>query len=435
MALMATRAYEAFGHSELERQVRQLRLLQDTVRKINSILDLRQLLDEVVGDVAGAFGCSRTAVLFIDESTRELYIGAVRGFSNCTLARSRFKVGVDGIVGHVAATGAVLYTPDVRKSPYYRACEPTTLSEIDIPLISRGKVIGVFDAQSPALDGFSPDQIELLSALADNIAIAVENARLFRAERMEKERILREREEARQIQATLLPKQHPSVAGYDIHGVCMQNSAVGGDWYDYIRLSDSSWGIVLGDVCGKGMPAALLMSATCCLLRQIASADLRPSDVLAELNGSVLKQFPGEKFVTLIYGVLDSLHGTFTFANAGHHPPLHVPRNGQPAFVNTVLGLPIGIKECLFDDQTITLEAGDSVVMCSDGVLETQDAVGREFGVESICALFATNPVTASDLIDAAINFGGGGHPTDDATAVVIRRDAGTGNGQQVNTL
>lgn len=187
------------GEQSLERRIRQLLLLQETAKKVNSILDLEELLDEIVGGVAEAFGCNRTAILLKDETTDELEIIALRGFSNVHLKGYRFNIGREGIIGHVSASAKMHYAPDVRSDPYYVVSESTTLSEVDIPLISRGKFIGIFNAQSSSLDAFSPEQIELLCALADTIAIALENARLFRQERLEKEKALREQAEARQI--------------------------------------------------------------------------------------------------------------------------------------------------------------------------------------------------------------------------------------------
>src|SRR5262249_7604002 len=222
------------------------------------------------------------------------------------------------MVGHVSATGETRYAPDVRLDPYYADRESSTLSEVDIPLISRGKVIGVLDAQSPSLNGFSAEQIELLCALADNLAIAVENARLFRQERLEKERALREQDEARRIQRSLLPDADPVIPGYSVDGVCLERDAVGGDWYDFLHLDTERWGLALGDVCGKGMAAALLMAATRSLLRRAAAATTSPAEVLTRLNESILRDMPEGRFVTMVYVVLDVKTGVVTLANAGH---------------------------------------------------------------------------------------------------------------------
>jgi phosphoserine phosphatase RsbU/P len=169
-------------------------------------------------------------------------IVALRGFTNVHLKGYRFKIGGQGIIGHVSEAGKMHYAPDVRTDPYYVVSESNTLSELDIPLIGRERLIGIFNAQSSSLDAFSPEQIELLRALADTIAIAIENARLFRQERREKEKALREQAEARQIQRALLPEADPIIEGYAVSGMCLQLSAVGGDWYDYVRLGDALMG-------------------------------------------------------------------------------------------------------------------------------------------------------------------------------------------------
>ena len=135
-------AAQATTDKTLERRVRQLLLLQETAKKVNSILDLEQLLDEIVGGVAEAFGCNRTAILLKDNSTNDLVMIALRGFSNVHRKGYRFRVGGEGMVGHVSATAKMRYAPDVRSDPYYMVSEATTLSEVDIPLISRGKLIG-----------------------------------------------------------------------------------------------------------------------------------------------------------------------------------------------------------------------------------------------------------------------------------------------------
>src|SRR5580698_11571195 len=141
----------------LERRVRELLLLQETAKKVNSILDLEKLLDEIVGGVAEAFGCNRTAVLLKDDARNDLEIIALRGFSNVHLKGYRFKVGAEGLVGHVSGTAKMRYAPDVRSDSYYVVSESTTLSEVDIPLISRGRLIGIFNAQSSTVDAFSPE--------------------------------------------------------------------------------------------------------------------------------------------------------------------------------------------------------------------------------------------------------------------------------------
>lgn len=410
------------GTKNLEQRVRQLLLLQEVVKKVNSILDLEQLLDEIVGSVLEAFGCTQTAVSIKDDSTNELVVIAVKGFSS-VYKGLRFKIGAEGMVGHVAATGIMRYAPDVRLDPFYTDTEATTLSEIDIPLIIRGKLIGVLDAQSPVLDGFSPEQIELLCALADNIAIAMENARLFRQERLEKERALREQDEARRIQRALLPVEDPVIPGYTVDGVCLQLNAVGGDWYDYVPLGAEKWGIALGDVCGKGMAAALLMAAARTLLRRAANVSDSPSEVLTRVNEALIKDLPQGRFVTMAYLVLDSRHGMVRAANAGHPAFLLSGARPEPMLLETTHGYPLGLMASQYTEIQHNMECGHAIVVYSDGVLEATGDNGEEYGGVRLVDFVRGRELSAKALLADVQSFIRGGALSDDATAVVVRRN------------
>lgn len=170
--------------SSSDRVVQELLLLQRVVQRINSILDLEALLEEIVDDVAQTFGYSRTAILLLDEQQPEdLVIATVRGWTRFHEKGHRFKVGKEGMVGHVASTGTMRYAPDVRADPYYCVSEDETRSEVDIPLNTKGRLIGVFNAQHTEVDGFPPNQLQLLEVLAGHVSTAIENARLLRVSR------------------------------------------------------------------------------------------------------------------------------------------------------------------------------------------------------------------------------------------------------------
>jgi phosphoserine phosphatase RsbU/P len=407
---------------ELEQRLRQLTLLQDAVRKVNSTLDLDQLLNEIVEDLVDAFGCNRAAVLLLNEANDQLEVIAIHGFVNVKKG-DHFKRGKEGMVGHVAMTGEAMYAADVRLNQYYYHCELSTLSEVAIPLHCKGRILGVMDAQSPLLDGFSPEQFQLLTAFADSMASAIENARLFRAERLQKERILREQDEARMIQSALLPPGDPSLPGYKVEGNCVQVRAVGGDWYDYVPLDQNRVGIILGDVCGKGMAAALLMSATRSIVRRNIAGGGSPAEVLRGVNASLRADFPPGRFVTLIYAVLDSDRHTLTFANAGHLPPL-LRRGNDCSFVPTDSGLPLGIFDSDFSEGHIDFERGASVAFYTDGIIETTDRAGNEYGTSRLSHALVANSPSAQSLTDDVIHYSGGQSLSDDATVVLIHRTA-----------
>jgi sigma-B regulation protein RsbU (phosphoserine phosphatase) len=311
----------------------------------------------------------------------------------------------------------------VRQNPYYSHRELSTLSEFALPLLWKGRLVGVMDAQSPQLDGFSSQQLQLLAAFADSIASAIENARLFRAERLQKERVLREQDEARMIQAALLPPGNPALPGYRVEGNCLQVSAVGGDWYDFVPLDDQRIGIVLGDVCGKGMAAALLMSATRSILRRNITAGENPPEVLRRVNASLKDDFPAGRFVTLIYAVLDVARHQLSFANAGHLPPI-VCRGDECFLVPSESGMPLGIFHCEFSEGRIEMGPGCSVLLYSDGIVESTDPAGNEYGVTRLSEALATANPGARNLTNDVIRYSGGKSLADDATVVLVHRSA-----------
>jgi sigma-B regulation protein RsbU (phosphoserine phosphatase) len=407
----------------LEERLRQMMLLQDAAHKINSILDLGNLLDAIVSDVAQTFGCSRSAVLLRDEATDELELVAVRGWTADVHPKGfRFKIGRDGLVGQAALGLKPLYIPDVLENRDYIVSEETTRSEFDVPLQIRGRVIGVFNAQHPEIDGFPESQRNLLEALAEHLAIAIENARLFRQERVAREKLENESADARRVQAALLPCESHRIASYSVNGKCLPMSAVGGDWFDYFSLGHDQLGIALGDVSGKGMPAALLMASTRSMLRQQAKTGAPPAVVLAQLNDIVRQDFPQGSFVTMIYGILDTRAGTLTLSNAGHPYPL-VAGPSWHEFLQIPDGLPLGIQSSSFGERAVELSSGTSVLLCSDGVLEAENSAGQEFGMERLKESISYKTATADNLLAIVQAFASPKVLMDDATVLIVRRE------------
>jgi len=400
--------------------IQELFLLQRVAQRINSTLDMDVLLEEIVNDVAQTFGCSRSAVLLKDDKTNELIIVAVRGWTiNYHLKGERFKIGEFGMVGHVGATGETYYAPDVTVDHYYQVSEDLTRSEVDIPLKSHGQLIGVFNAQHNEFNGFSPARIQLLEALAGHIATAIENARMFQRERMEKDRMIKELSEAQRIQLTLFPSQSPDIPRFAVNGLCLPCQEVGGDWYDYIPLQDGRLAVVLADVSGKGMGAALLMSSTRTVLRLVAESGLPPAEVLSRVNRVLLKDFPTAKFVTMVYAILDPKSGSIAFASAGHLHPLFVDGRGAH-FLETDAGLPLGIREGSFSERTVEMTAGSRLVFYSDGVTEAMNSSFEQYGATRLRDHVANPSASVQSLLNDVRTFTGGYSASDDVTVVMV---------------
>lgn len=406
-----------------EKKLQEYLLLQRSSQKLNSILDLDILLEEIVNDVAETFGYIRTGVLLKVEGTDELEIAAVRGWTkNYHVKGDRFKVGVYGIIGHVAATKKIYYSPDVTKDPYYKVSEESTRSEVDIPLMIKDRLIGVFSIQHNEKYAFDSERIELLETLASHISIAIENARLFSSVKKEHERIASELNEARKIQHNLFPHTPPLVPGFNVSGVCIPCLEVGGDWFDYIPLDDGKTGIVLADVSGKGMGAALLMSSTRSILRLVAEQNLSPSDVLKKVNELLIKDFPTSKFVTMIYTVLDPVNKSLVVANAGHLHPI-IKRGTIPELLETNSGLPLGIAKYDYTEMKIKLDKGDRLYLYTDGITEALNKSAEEFGVERFLKLLNNETADINNIIKEVQEFSENNSNSDDITLVMIEAD------------
>lgn len=399
--------------------VRDLLKLQKAAQTISSTLDLDELINRTVHEVAASFGCIEIGLWLVDEHDPSVI--RLAGICGCTMFSKgvEMKIGVEGMVGNVAATGLTRYAPDVSKDPHYVPCEPGTSSELDIPLKVGDKVIGVFSAVHHELDYFSADLRRILEALCGHVAIAVENARAFRRERQQRERLDRDSKEARFIQQSLLPSASPFLPGFALEATTVPAGDVGGDWYDYIDLGNDRWGVVLADVAGKGMAAALLMSATRGILRSLAPAYQSPAEVLSRLNCVLKDDFPAGRYVTMIYGVLDANQHTFTFANAGHpHPVMIAGSDAQ--LLDGVSGIPLGLGESQYADRVVPLQRGIKLVIYSDGISEAANRDDEEFGTRRICEHMLTEHASADSLKSAACAFAYG-PPADDATVILIR--------------
>ena len=410
-------AYTPFAPAIFEqRRVDALLSLQKTAQQITSILELDELLDTIVHRVALDFGCIESSILLVDGD--EFQLAAVHG---CTQSKKgeRWPLS-EGLSGYVVSTGKAYYAPDVTQELLYRACEACTRSEVIIPLNVRDRVIGVFSASHHEINAFPRAQVEILKALAGHIAVAVDNAQRIQQERDQMRRLHDEQEEARRIQQSLLPRIGPSLPGFQLEAQCVPAGAVGGDWYDYIPLSDGRVAIVLGDVSGKGMPAALLMAAVRGMVRSLAPLAASPSDVLSRVNRMLLDDFPADQYVTMVYAVLDPARRSLTFASAGHPWPL-LCHGSDVRPLHTDAGMPLGLLPCAFTEHTVKFCHSFRLLFYSDGISEALNRDNQEFGSVRLQEFVANHDCSISRLMDAIREFRGNSAQKDDATVILLR--------------
>jgi sigma-B regulation protein RsbU (phosphoserine phosphatase) len=399
-----------------QRRVDVLVSLQKAAQEIASILELDELLDTIVHRVAVDFGCIESSILLVEGD--QFHLAAVHG---CTQSKKGERWPItEGLSAQVVVTGRAYYAPDVSQELLYRACEPHTRSEVMIPLKVQDRIIGVFGASHHDLDAFPRAQIEMLKALAGHIAVAVDNAQRIRHERQQMQRFNEEQNEARHIQQMLIPRSAPTLPGFVLEAKWLPAGAVGGDWYDYIPLPDGRLAIVLADVSGKGMPAALLMSATRAVVRSLASLASGPGDVLARVNQILLDDFPAGRYVTMIYGVLDPARRTLTFASAGHPWPL-LCHGSDVSPLHTEAGMPLGLLPCEFTEHTVKFCDNFRLLFYTDGVSEALNREDQEFGSARLMEFVATHDCSAIRLIEDLKAFRGKCAQKDDATVILLR--------------
>jgi sigma-B regulation protein RsbU (phosphoserine phosphatase) len=409
------------GESPVAERLAELIRLQKSAQRITSTLKLDEIIQRVVDEVSVSLGLVEINLYLHEAKQNELVLAGVRG---CLLHTKgdRLKVGKHGMSGHVAATRKMHYAPDVRLDPYYIACGPKTRSEVAIPLEVDGELVGVFTASHPELDAFCSAELRLLQGLCSHVAVAVKNSRRFHSEYKQREKMTREAEEARTIQQALLPRSSPFIPGFSVSGLSVPAGAVGGDWYDFIPLSDGRWGLVLADVSGKGTAAALLMSATRGMVRSLASMLSGPGEVLTRLNNMLLEDFPSGRFVTMVYAELDPAQRTLRLANAGHLPPLLVDgrETGGHRWIQTEQGLPLGVAASKYSETEVSLNPNARVAFYSDGITEAELDSDEQYGAERLLAQMQSADITTESLIADVKQFVDGAGLRDDATVILV---------------
>jgi sigma-B regulation protein RsbU (phosphoserine phosphatase) len=389
---------------------------------------LAALRSAIAYDAAGVFVLSR-AVPLVRRSPPNLIAGMAQvGFDDPAADDPMLRSG-QGIIGHVIHTGEVVNTPDVRTDARYVAGRKPTRSELAVPIVSEAGVIGCLNVESDREAAFSPADAELVEFFASAAAVSIERALLHR-QVLDKQRIEDQLRVAREVQSGLLPGAPPDLPGYDIAAVALPTWAIGGDYYDYVSLGAGRLGLVVADVSGKGIPAALIMATFRAALRTEMRRQPDLAAVAGQLNRAVLESRDASRFVTAVYGVLDAASGSLTYVNCGHNPPLLLRgsrgreslHRGGPA-----LGL---FEDGGFAAGTATLGPGDRLVLYTDGVVEPTDHEDHEFGTERLEAAVrgATGrPAVAAlhAVIDSTRAFAGRSDYDDDFTLVVVQRETG----------
>jgi sigma-B regulation protein RsbU (phosphoserine phosphatase) len=343
----------------------------------------------------------------------------------------RVKLGV-GLVGYSALHKEPVNVPDVSKDPRYIKVVDDAKSELVIPLLLKDRCLGVFDLESPELDAFTKSDTEILTLLASQAAVAIENARLYETIRANEVRLEKEIRFAQRVQAALLPTELPKrMKHVDVGARFAPARELGGDLYDYLAPEPNSLVVAVGDVSGKGVPAALYSAFAGELIRsrtfrrRYAPERFGPAGVLASTNTILHQRQLEEYYCTLCYSVFDFKRRTVTMANSGL--PFPIRCSGDDARQIELPGVPLGsFAGSTYDEAAFELAPGDLYVFCTDGVFEANDALGREFGADQLIEVVrSVRTESARDIVDAIFaavqDFRGDTPPNDDMTAVALK--------------
>lgn len=416
--------------------VDKLRLLLDITKTISRSLDLNEVLNLVMDtldslipyDAAGIYlvKCSRPVAEWEDgrDETCVFHAEAVRGYDIVDLQELRLKMG-EGLIGHVALSTKPFISPDVRNEPRYINARARTRSEMVAPIISNEEVIGVFDLESDELNAYSQDDLEVLMLLASQVAIIIEKVMLHE-QLIEKQRLETQLEVARQVQLQLLPAKDPQLEGLDISAYNFPTEEVSGDYYDWTRIFEDQIGIVIADVSGKGVPAALLMAFLRASLRAASHIGYAPHISMSKVNYLLWESIERNQFVTAFYGILDATNRTLAYSNAGHNPPLVIDADGNARFEERG-GVPLGMfRDTRYYEYFLTIEPGQILVLYTDGVTEATNTAGEEYGRERlVAAVRRSRKSSARELIDLIhrdmIEWTDGRGATDDVTFFIVK--------------
>jgi len=392
MRLIAARVGTAIDNARLyrrvERQNRTLKTLSNISREFSSILDLNELLGKIASTMRDLMDYDAFSILSVDHQAKALkHLFSIRydqrvDIDNVPLGK--------GLTGAAAESRQVVRVHDTAKDPRYIASHPDIRSEVAVPLIVQDRVVGVLDLESDRVGYFSDDHVRTLALLAPQVASSVENARLY-AELAQRERRMEgDLEAARELQRILLPDAQPEIAGLEAAVRLRPAREISGDIYDIFEQRGGQTAIAMGDVSGKGVAAALYGGLMSGLLRTLAPRRPRPAELMRALNDALVARRVDGRYVTLGLLLWDATTRRIVMANAGALPPMIC--RGTEILKIRVEGVPLGLLDAReYEEVTFQAEAGDTIVLYSDGITDHMSAAGTEFGRGRLAQIVRSN--------------------------------------------
>jgi sigma-B regulation protein RsbU (phosphoserine phosphatase) len=425
VAIENARLFESERH-----YVNTLETLAEIGREMSSILDLDQLLTRIASLTKRLIHYRTFGILLLNEATQELEMKLAVSYGKGAESK-RMKLG-EGLVGWAALHKEPVLVADVSQDARYVNLVDDARSELVIPMLLKDRCIGVFDLESPELDAFTKEHTELLTLLASQAAVAIDNARLYEEVRRNEERIEKELRFAQRVQLALLPTELPkTLHGVDVAGRFEPARELGGDLHDFLAPDADTLVVAVGDVSGKGAPAALYGAFAAELVRsrtmrrRFVPDRFSVAGVLQAMNTILHERQLEEYYCTLCYAFFDFNERMLTMSNSGLPYPIHCSDEmcGQIELPGVPLGSFPGVT---YDEVQIPLRTNDLFVFCTDGIFEAMNDDGQEFGGRRLCEIVQENrtrPARAivDAIFDAVTSFQSAGAHMDDMTAVAVK--------------
>ena len=411
-------------YTRVSRQAQMLEVLNEIAAELASILDLVPLLERIGQLLRRLIDYQMFTIMLLDDKGETLITRYAWRFGYAHAPLRRVPI-TSGLAGAAVREWRTINVPDVSKDPRYLAMNPETRSELIVPLFYKGRVIGVLDLEHTRTGFFNEEHERMLTTLAAQIAIAIENARLYQAVRRQEAQLEKDIAMAREVQLRLLPPEAPAHPHAEMAVRFLPARSIGGDLYDFIDYGPSRTAIVLGDVSGKAAPAALFAALVSGIMRSAAQQQPDPAQMLAHMNDALQERKLESQYVTLLFALWNDENQTLQVANSGAVQPVFC-RGGEPVTVKAE-GFPLGMfPNVTYEELNVATQPGDVIVFVSDGILDAENEKEEMYGQEKLTNLLCSSrDLSAQEIADAILadvsRFQGAKDRFDDETIIVLR--------------
>jgi sigma-B regulation protein RsbU (phosphoserine phosphatase) len=438
---MAVAIENARLYTRVSRQAQTLLVLQEIARELTAILDPDDLLERIGATLNRIIDFQMFTILLWNPQTEQFEHRFSTRYGERVTRERNVALG-QGLIGTAAAERTPILAPDVRKDPRYFKENPETRSELTVPLIYKGNVIGVLDLEHTRVNYYNEDHLRTLTTLAPQVAISIANARLYQRIHDEEQRMERDLEMAREVQLRLLPPAAPVFHNAEMAVSFRPARSIGGDLYDFLDFSHTGPAgtsgptiITLGDVSGKAAPAALYAALVSGLLRSLAVRRPSPARLLTALNSQLQERKLASQYVTMLVAQWNDEDRMLTVANAGSVQPILVAHNNGADLTNALSvttisaeGFPLGLfPNASYDEIVLNLSPGDLVLFFSDGITDAANGHGEQFGDERLRALLQHHPTAmlsaqhaVDAVLEAVVTHQAGTEHFDDETVIAL---------------